>query len=55
MPIWTIENDIARFVLWALFAAGWSTALIVTFLSNHFDLFGLRQAGLPLPAGLTRP
>src|SRR5678815_4773224 len=48
MPIWTIENDIARFVLWALFAAGWSTALIVTFLINHFDLFGLRQAGLPL-------
>ena len=48
LPIWTIENDIARVVLWALFATGWSTVLIVTFLINHFDLFGLRQAWLPL-------
>lgn len=48
MPIWTIENDAVRFGLWALFAAGWSTVLIVTFLINHFDLFGLRQAWLPL-------
>jgi methanethiol S-methyltransferase len=48
MPIWTVENDAARIVLWTLFAAGWSTVLIVTFLINHFDLFGLRQAWLPL-------
>jgi protein-S-isoprenylcysteine O-methyltransferase Ste14 len=48
MPIWTIENEAARVVLWTLFAAGWGTALVVTFLINHFDLFGLRQAWLPL-------
>ena len=48
IPIWTIENEAARFILWALFAAGWGTVLIVTFLINHFDLFGLRQAWLPL-------
>jgi methanethiol S-methyltransferase len=48
MPIWTIENEAVRLVLWALFAAGWGTVLIVTFLINHFDLFGLRQAWLPL-------
>jgi methanethiol S-methyltransferase len=48
MPIWTIENEVARIALWTLFAAGWSTVLIVTFLINHFDLFGLRQAWLPL-------
>jgi methanethiol S-methyltransferase len=48
MPIWTIENEAARFILWALFAAGWSTVLIVTFLINHFDLFGLRQVWLQL-------
>ena len=48
IPIWTVENEVARIVLWTLFAAGWSTVLIVTFLINHFDLFGLRQAWLPL-------
>jgi protein-S-isoprenylcysteine O-methyltransferase Ste14 len=48
MPIWTLENAAARIALWTLFAAGWSTVLIVTFLINHFDLFGLRQAWLPL-------
>ena len=48
MPIWTIDNDSVRFAIWTLFAAGWATVLIVTFLINHFDLFGLRQAWLPL-------
>ncbi len=48
MPIWTIENDAVSFGMWTLFAAGWSTVLIVTFLINHFDLFGLRQVWLPL-------
>ena len=48
MPVWTIENDSLRILVWTLFAAGWSTVLIVTFLINHFDLFGLRQAWLPL-------
>ena len=48
MPIWSVENATARLVLWTLFAAGWATVLIVTFLINHFDLFGLRQVWLPL-------
>jgi protein-S-isoprenylcysteine O-methyltransferase Ste14 len=48
IQIWSIENASARVVLWALFAMGWTTVLIVTFLINHFDLFGLRQVWLPL-------
>ena len=48
VTIWSIEHPAARVVLWALFAAGWATVLVVTFLINHFDLFGLRQAWLPL-------
>ena len=48
IPIWSIENTLARSVLWMLFAAGWLTVLTVTFLINHFDLFGLRQVWLPL-------
>lgn len=48
VPIWTVENGTARVVLWTLFASGWGTVLIVTFLISHFDLFGLRQVWLPL-------
>jgi methanethiol S-methyltransferase len=48
MQIWSIESPIGRAILWTLFAAGWATVLIVTFLINHFDLFGLRQVWLPL-------
>jgi methanethiol S-methyltransferase len=48
IEIWSVENDIGRAVLWTLFAAGWATVLVVTFLINHFDLFGLRQVWLPL-------
>jgi methanethiol S-methyltransferase len=48
IQIWSIQNQAVRCVLWGLFAAGWSTVLAVTFLINHFDLFGLRQVWLPL-------
>jgi len=44
--IWNVENAAAAFVLWALFALGWATVLIGTFLIHHFDLFGLRQVFL---------
>jgi protein-S-isoprenylcysteine O-methyltransferase Ste14 len=46
--IWTVDNAAGRIALWALFALGWGTVLTVTFLINHFDLFGLRQVWLPL-------
>lgn len=48
MEIWTVDNPAARIALWTLCAGGWLTVLIVTFLINHFDLFGLRQVWLPL-------
>ena len=48
IEVWSVENTGARVVLWVLFAAGWTTVLVVTFLINHFDLFGLRQVWLPL-------
>jgi protein-S-isoprenylcysteine O-methyltransferase Ste14 len=46
--IWSVDDRLLRSVLWGLFAAGWATVLVVTFLINHFDLFGLRQVWLPL-------
>ena len=48
IQVWTVENEFARLILWTLFAAGWGTVLVMTFLINHFDLFGLRQVWLPL-------
>jgi protein-S-isoprenylcysteine O-methyltransferase Ste14 len=48
VSIWTMEDTVLRALIWTLFAAGWATVLVVTFLINHFDLFGLRQVWLPL-------
>src|SRR5690606_31725318 len=42
--VWHVEGDAARIVLHAISAAGWLLVLTSTFLINHFDLFGLRQA-----------
>lgn len=46
--IWELENPAVRIALWTLCTAGWATVLTVTFLINHFDLFGLRQVWLAL-------
>ena len=46
--IWSVDDPIVRSLLWTWFAAGWVMVLGVTFLINHFDLFGLRQVWLPL-------
>ena len=48
IDIWTVEQPAARVALWTLCAAGFATVLIVTFLIDHFDLFGLSQVWLPL-------
>lgn len=46
--IWDVENPTARAALYGLFACGWGTVLVTTWLINHFDLFGLRQVWLYL-------
>ncbi|HEY7790997.1 MAG TPA: methyltransferase [Vicinamibacterales bacterium] len=46
--VWSVEEPIARVAIWAVFAFGWSQVLVMTFLINHFDLFGLRQVWLAL-------
>lgn len=46
--IWNVDGSLGRFTLNALFATGWVTVLVATFLINHFDLFGLRQVWLYL-------
>ncbi|MFB3923804.1 MAG: methanethiol S-methyltransferase [Terriglobia bacterium] len=48
VTIWRVENPTARGALYGLFATGFLTVLVSTFLINHFDLFGLRQVYLYL-------
>lgn len=41
--VWSVESEGLRAVLYAIFALGWLTVLVSTFLISHWDLFGLRQ------------
>jgi protein-S-isoprenylcysteine O-methyltransferase Ste14 len=43
--VWQAEGAAAT-AMWALFASGWLVVLAATFMINHFELFGLRQAWL---------
>ena len=45
MPVvWHVDAEAGRIALHAAAAVGWLLVLSSTFLINHFDLFGLRQA-----------
>lgn len=44
--VWSIENPVGQVVLWSLYAIGWTYLLASTFVTNHFELMGLRQVYL---------
>jgi len=46
--VWNVESGAGQILLYVLYAVGWMTVLVATFLINHFDLFGLRQVWLHL-------
>ncbi|MEP6784903.1 MAG: methanethiol S-methyltransferase [Sphingomonadales bacterium] len=46
---WSVQG-IAAIILWVLFLTGWLIVLLSTFLLNHFELFGLKQAWINLTA-----
>jgi protein-S-isoprenylcysteine O-methyltransferase Ste14 len=46
--LWSLDSAAAQVAVWTLFASGWALVLVVTFLINHFDLFGLRQVWFAL-------
>ncbi len=41
--LWTINNEVARKIVWGIFWLGHTITLISTFLINHFELTGLQQ------------
>ncbi|AKM09574.1 methanethiol S-methyltransferase [Croceicoccus naphthovorans] len=41
--VWSVSGTGAA-VLWALFALGWAVVFLSTWMLDHFELFGLRQA-----------
>ena len=42
--VWNVEQKAGVVALDIVFWAGWGVLLLATFLINHFELFGLRQA-----------
>lgn len=44
--VWEVTSPAVRIGLHTLFWVGWATVLAVTFMIDHFDLFGLRQVYL---------
>ena len=44
--IWSVESSSGQIMLWALYAIGWTYLLMSTFVTNHFELMGLRQVYL---------
>jgi protein-S-isoprenylcysteine O-methyltransferase Ste14 len=53
--VWSVDNQIGRMILWALFLLGWGIVLVSTFLLNHFELFGLQQAWFHLRGRKAEP
>lgn len=41
--IWEVHNELGRGILWGVFATGWLIIPLASFMTNHFDLFGVRQ------------
>ena len=44
--VWSVASPTLRVAIFSIAALGWCTVLVSTFLIDHFDLFGLRQAWL---------
>jgi protein-S-isoprenylcysteine O-methyltransferase Ste14 len=44
--VWQFEGMFAQYLFWGLFCFGWALIFVATFLTDHFDLFGLRQVYL---------
>jgi len=41
--VWSLEGELARWILWGLFGLGWFIVLVSTYMISHAHLFGLTQ------------
>ncbi len=46
--VWSAQSPVARAVLWGGLLSGFGIVFLVSFMIDHFDLFGLRQVWLDL-------
>lgn len=53
--VWHFETQVMRYIAYGGFAVGWIIIFVATFLTGHFDLFGLRQVYLHLISRLYTP
>ena len=49
--VWFVENDVLRIIIMMAYAGGWMLMIWATFLIDHFELFGLKQAWCALRDG----
>ncbi len=42
--LWQVDAAWAQLLIWLLFAGGWVMALAATFLTDHFEMLGVKQA-----------
>lgn len=52
--VWDVRTEPWRALLWTVFGTGWLVAVASTFMVDHFDLVGVRQA-LSRPGDYTAP
>jgi len=52
--LWSATTPLGQGIGWAVFAGGFGLVLLSTFLIDHFDLFGLRQAWRQFTGGADR-
>jgi protein-S-isoprenylcysteine O-methyltransferase Ste14 len=52
--VWKVEEPVGAALLWALYALGWGTVLLGTFMIDHAHLFGLSQVWARLRKGEIR-
>ncbi|GAA3232484.1 methanethiol S-methyltransferase [Actinocorallia longicatena] len=56
--VWSVGPGWARGLLWTVYLFGWAFLVLSTYLIDHFELFGLRQAaagGTPAEPAFRRP